>query len=261
MLLKDKNALVYGGGGSLGSVIARTFAREGARVFVAGRTARTLERVVEDITAAGGHAEAAVLDALDERAVEAHARSVAERHGGLDVSLNLVPRGDVQGTPLIEMSVEDFVRPVVTGLTAGFITARAAARHMTGRGCGVILALDSGSAHVSPLMGGTCPADAALDTFIRALAGEVGPSGVRALGMWVAGVPESLTVDKLAEVNPAMANEETLKGVLESLAALRMLRRSPGVAEIAETAAFLASDRAGGLTGTFVNVTGGMFTS
>ncbi|MEV1172579.1 SDR family oxidoreductase [Nonomuraea sp. NPDC049784] len=261
MLLQDKNAIIYGGGGSLGGVIARTFAREGARVFVAGRTREPLDGVVKEVTAAGGYAEAAVLDALDERAVDEHARDVADRYGSLDVSFNLVSRGDVQGTPLIEMTTDDFTRPIVTGITANFITARAAARHMTRQGSGVILALDSGSAHTSPLMGGTCPADAALDTFIRALAAEVGPSGVRALGLWVAGVPETLTAEKLGAVNPDMANEAALQGVLQGLASLRMTRRSPGVAEVAETAAFLASDRAGGLTATFVNVTGGMFAS
>lgn len=262
MLLENKNAIIYGGGGALGSGIAKTFAEEGARVFVTGRTAERLDVVVKEIIAAGGQAEAAVVDALDERVVDEHVRHVVERHGGLDISLNLAARGDVQGVPLIEMGTDEFLRPIVTGITANFITARAAARHMVGRGSGVILALDSGSAHLSPMMGGTGPADAALDTFIRNLAAEIGPRGVRALGLWVAGVPESLTPEKLATVNADLVlDEAAMKGLLENLANMRMLRRSPSLAEVAATAAFLASDRAGGMTATFVNVSGGMFPS
>lgn len=261
MLLDKKNAIIYGAGGGVGGGIARTFAREGATVYLAGRTRDALDAVAADIRGAGGRAEVAVLDAMDEDAVDAHARSVAQA-GPIDVSLNLVTRGDVQGTPLIEMSTADFTRPVLTGITTTFITARAAARHMVEQGSGVILALDSGSANGSPMLGGTGPADAALDTFIRNLAVELGPRGVRALGIWAAGIPETLTPDKIAKVNAGMVlDEAALRGMLDQLAAMRLLRRSPSLAEVAATAAFLASDAAAGITGTFVNVTGGMFTS
>jgi NAD(P)-dependent dehydrogenase (short-subunit alcohol dehydrogenase family) len=147
MLLENKNAVIYGGGGSIGGAVAREFAREGAHVFLAGRTRESLEAVASNIEANGGTAEVAVLDALDEEAVDAHAVAVAARAGSIDVSFNLVTRGDVQTIPLVEMTREDFVRPVTNGITANFITARAAARHMIEQGSGVILALDSGSAN------------------------------------------------------------------------------------------------------------------
>ena len=262
MLLEHKNAVIYGAGGAVGAGIARTFAREGARVFLTGRTRPTLDAVEKDITAAGGRADVAVVDALDERAVDAHAQAVIDEAGSLDISINLITRGDVQGTPLIEMATDDFVRPVTTGLTANFITARAAARHMVRRGSGVILALDSGSAHGSPMMGGTGAADAAMDTLVRNLAMEVGPSGVRVVGLWAAGIPDTLTPDKLAAVNRNLTlDDAALRGLLDQLAAMRMLRRSPTLAEVADAAAFLASDRAAAITGTFVNVTGGIFAS
>ncbi|GAA0366753.1 SDR family oxidoreductase [Microbispora corallina] len=261
MLLENKNAIIYGAGGAIGGGVARTFAREGARVFLAGRTRASLDRVAQDIVASGGRAEVAVLDATDERAVREHAAAVAAA-GGIDVSLNLVTRGDVQGVPLTELSADDFLRPVVTGLTATFVTATAAARHMVEQGSGVILALDSGSAVGSPMMGGTGPADAATDVFVRNLAAEVGPRGVRVLGLWAAGVPETLSPEKLAAVNGGLAlDEAAFRGLLGNLASMRMLRRSPGLQEVADTAAFLASDRAGGITATFVNVTGGIFPS
>ncbi|MFG2434402.1 SDR family NAD(P)-dependent oxidoreductase [Streptomyces sp. NPDC048508] len=255
MLLTDKTAVVYGAGGSIGGAVARTFAREGARVHLVGRTADTLETVAKDITAAGGHAETAVLDALDEAAVEAHVASL----DALDVSFNLVTRGDVQGLPLVDLSVEDFVRPVETGVRTNFITARAAARRMARSGSGVVLTLDSGSAHGSPMMGGTGPADAAIDTLVRNLATEQGPHGLRVVGLWAAGVPETLTREKLAAVDGNMnLDDAALQGLLANLAGMRLTRRNPTLAEIAATAAFLASDLAGGITGTFVNVTGGM---
>lgn len=137
--------------------------------------------------------------------------------GNLDISLNLVPRGDVQGIPLVDMSVEDYVRPITTGITTNFITARAAARHMITQGSGVILALDSGSAHGSPMMGATGSIDAALDTYIRNLAVEIGPHGVRALGIWVAGIPETFTPEKLSAVNNQLpASPEMMENILNA---------------------------------------------
>ncbi|MGH2343902.1 MAG: SDR family NAD(P)-dependent oxidoreductase, partial [Chloroflexota bacterium] len=160
MLLEKKNAIIYGAGGGIGGGVARTFAREGARMFLAGRTRENLDKVAREITDAGGSAEVAVVDALDGQAVDAHAHAVAAQAGSIDVSFNLVTRGDVQGIPLVEMTTADFTRAVTTGITTNFITARAAARQMIKQGRGVILALNSGSAHGSPMMGSTGPADA-----------------------------------------------------------------------------------------------------
>ncbi|WP_419994960.1 SDR family NAD(P)-dependent oxidoreductase [Streptomyces boninensis] len=260
MLLHDKNAVIYGAAGSIGAAVARTFAREGARVFLTGRTEATLAAVAKEIEAAGGRADVAVVDALDERAVEEHADAVVAAGGSLDVSLNLVPRGDAQGTPLLDMSVTDYTSAVTTGITTNFITARAAGRRMADQGSGVILALNSGSAHATPMMGSTCPTDAAIDTLIRQLAQGLGSSGVRALGMWVAGVPETITAEKLGAVDPALGSPEAVQGVLANLDSLRMLPKSPRLQEIAELATFLASDRAGAVTGTWVNGTA-MFAS
>jgi NAD(P)-dependent dehydrogenase (short-subunit alcohol dehydrogenase family) len=259
MLLENKNVVIYGAGGAIGRGVAATFAREGARVFLTGRSRPPLDTLAEAITAAGGAAEVAVVDALDEQAVDAHARSVAA-DGGIDVSLNLVSRGDVQGIPLADMTVAELMRAVTAGLSANFITARAAARHMAERGSGVILALNSGSAHGSPMMGSTGPADAAIDTFIRNLAVVVGPHGVRVLGLWVAGIPETLSPERLAAVNSSLQlDDAAFQGILDHLASMRLLRRSPGLEEVADAAAFLASDRTS-ITGTFVNATG-MFPS
>jgi NAD(P)-dependent dehydrogenase (short-subunit alcohol dehydrogenase family) len=262
MLLEDKNAVIYGGGGAIGGGLARTFAREGARVFLAGRTRESLEAVATDIRATGGSAEVTVVDALNERAVDEHARAVAAQAGSIDVSFNLVSRGDAQGIPLADMTTEDFIRPITTGIKANFITARAAARHMIRQGSGVILALDSGSANGSHMMGGTGPADAATDTFVRNLAAEIGPHGVRVVGLWTAGVPDTMSPEKLASVNSDLQlDDAAFQGLLARLDEMRMLRRSPRLDQVAAVAAFLASEQAAAITGTFVNVTSGMFSS
>jgi NAD(P)-dependent dehydrogenase (short-subunit alcohol dehydrogenase family) len=217
--------------------------------------------VAKEIGAAGGQAETAVLDVLDEQAVDEHARSVAASAGGIDISFNLATRGDVQGIPLTDMTTADFTRPIVNGVTANFITARAAARQMVKQGSGVILALDSGSAHGSTMMGGTGPADAATDTLVRNLAMEVGPHGVRVLGIWTAGLPETLTPEKLAAVSGGEPMpDEAFQGLLGHLDQMRITKRSPKLDEVAATAAFLASERAAAITGTFVNATS-IFTS
>jgi NAD(P)-dependent dehydrogenase (short-subunit alcohol dehydrogenase family) len=261
MLLEGKNAIVYGAAGGIGRGVASTFAREGAGVFLAGRTRESLDTVAADIAAAGGTAHVAVVDALDERAVDEHVAAVASQAGSVDVSFNLVSRGDVQGIPIVDMDAEEFGRAVTTGLLASFHTARAAARRMTEQRSGVILSLTSGSARgAMPLMGNTGPADAATETFMRYLAAEVGPQGVRVVGLHTAGVPETLTPESLARVNRSMAgmDEAAVEQLVAGIGQMTMLRRAPALAQVADAAAFLASDRAAAITGTIVNVTCGL---
>jgi NAD(P)-dependent dehydrogenase (short-subunit alcohol dehydrogenase family) len=177
------------------------------------------------------------------------------------VSFNLITRGDVQGIPLIEMATDDLLHAVVNGLRSNFITTRAAARHMVDQGSGVILVLDSGSANGSPMMGSTGPADATTDILVRNLAAEIGPRGVRVVGIWTAGLPETFSKEKIAAVDSRFQDEAAFQGLIESLDQMRMTRRSPRLKEVAATAAFLASAKAAAITGTFVNVTSGTFSS
>ena len=96
-----------------------------------GAPGRRLEEVAEAIRAAGGTAQAAEVDALDEGAVDQHADAVAAEAGGIDISFNLITHPLTHGTPMAEMAVEDFMAPVETAARTTFLTARAAARHMT----------------------------------------------------------------------------------------------------------------------------------
>jgi len=256
-LLEGKNAIIYGGGGGIGGGVARTFAREGATVFLAGRTKETLQKVADDITSNSGKAEVAVLDALDEKAIDKHAKSVVDQVGSIDVSFNLITRGDAQGKPLIEMTKEDLLRAVVNGLQSSFLTARAAARRMIEQRSGVILHLNSASGEgAQPGMGSTGPADAATESFMRYLAAELGPHGIRVCGIWTAAVVETLTKEKFAAVTGGNAPDPEM--VVQMISGMAALRRAPRLADVAEAAAFLASDRAAGITGTMTNVTSGL---
>lgn len=263
MLLENKNAVIYGAGGVVGGGVARAFARNGARVFLTGRTLDKLKTLADDITADGGRADVAVVDALDEKAVDDHADAMAAETGGIDISFNLIFRGDLHGTPLAELSTEDFMRPITTAVTSTFITARAAARHMIGQRRGVILSMNSGSARGGQvLLGGSGPTDAAIDTLIRNLAAELGPEGIRVFGVWAAGIPETILPEKLATVNPNLdlfGNATATQDLKARLDRMRMARRSPTLEEISDLISFLVSDRGAPFTGTCLNATGGMF--
>lgn len=246
MLLDGKNAVIYGGGGSIGGAVARAFAREGATVFLAGRTLARLAAVAEQIRAAGGRAEVAELDALDARAVDEHADEIARRAGSLDVSLNVIQHGDVQGTPMAEMAVEDFVRPVETAVRTTFITWRAAARHMIRQGGGAILAFGGdGDPMRDHYLGGLQVAFSAIETMRRQLAMEVGRHGVRVVTLRTGGIPESI---------PAGMRDAIVE---RSLRPLAMLDRLATLEDVGHAAAFAASDRARTMTAATINISCG----
>ena len=137
-MLKDKVAVIYGAGGAVGGAVARAFGSEGAKLFLTGRNLAPVEVVAKDVVAAGGSAEAAEVDALDEQAVDEHLQSVIDTAGRVDISFNAVgiPSTNVLYVPLVELDVEHFSLPITTLVTPYFVTARLAARHMIPNGVG-----------------------------------------------------------------------------------------------------------------------------
>ena len=259
MLLKDKNAVIYGGGGAVGGAIARAFAREGARVHLAGRTLAPLEKVAGAIRADGGVAEVAQADALEPEAVEQHLANVVGVAGRIDILVNATSlRGDLQGTPLLEMPAEDFTLPILTAARTNFLTATAAARHMVKGGSGVILMLSTSAAVLSGrdrryhLTGGFSTACAATEAFARSLAGELGPRGVRVLCLRPDALPE--TWGEHAEVEGGNGPKGEVWRYMEGGTALGRL---PALAQVANAAVFAASDFSGAMTGTVLNLTCG----
>jgi 3-oxoacyl-[acyl-carrier protein] reductase len=190
MLLEAKSAIICGGGGAVGSAVARALAREGARVFLADRTMNTLDDVAWTIRGTGGAAEVAQVDAVDPAAVAAHAAAVAGAAGGIDIAFNATSNEDVQGIPLLDMRYEDFMRPVNKAVTSLFVTATAVARHMRCCGSGVILVMGGGREAI-PSLGGAHVAWTALAGPCRQLACELGPDGIRVAWVLSPGSPDA----------------------------------------------------------------------
>jgi 3-oxoacyl-[acyl-carrier protein] reductase len=257
MLLEDKNAVIYGAGGAVGGAVARAFAREGAKIFLAGRTMAPLDAVAKDIVAAGGAAETASVDALDDRAVEAHIGDVAGRAGRIDIFFNAIGMEDVQGSPLTVMRYEDFMRPVTISMKSQFLTTTAVARRMIEQRAGVILAITATPARMAfAHVGGFGVACAAIESLCRGLAAEVGPHGVRVVCLRSAGSPDSPGYQRAASEHARAAGltDERFETVLKEQT---LLHRMPMLAEVASVAVFLASDRASAITGAVANVTCG----
>jgi len=266
LLLEDKNAVIYGGGGAIGGAVARVFAREGARVFIAGRTQEKLDAVARDITAAGGTVETALVDVLDQQAVEKHAEAVATTAGSIDIALNAVSIMHDQGTPLADLSLEEFMRPIDGFLRTLFITSKAVARHMGARRPGVVLTLSEPGAKLaaSGILGHGVSA-AGKEAFSRLLAAELAPSDIRVINLRphaVIDAPAAGSYTKDLFTQFAAAAGQSVPEFLESGGMVQgtLLKKLPTLSEIAETAAFLASDRAGAMTGTIANLTAGALT-
>jgi len=257
MLLENKNAVVYGAAGAVGSAVARAFAREGAHVFLAGRTAATLEALAGEIAAAGGKADFSVVDALDEQSVESFVSSVAQRAGSIDISFNAIGLEDDQGLPLIEMTQQRFALPVNIALTSHFYTANAATRHMAKNRSGVIMAITANAARTAQAnMGGFGVACAAIEGFCRQLAAEVGRHGIRVVCLRSSGSPDAPGVSEV--LNQHAANAGISRQEFETrFAASTLLKRLPLLAEVANVAVLMASDLASPITGAVANVTCG----
>jgi NAD(P)-dependent dehydrogenase (short-subunit alcohol dehydrogenase family) len=257
MLLENKVAVVYGGGGIIGGAVARAFASEGARVFIAGRTKDTLEAVAAEISHAGAVANLAIVDALDEAAVEGHFASVVGAAGAVDICFNAVSHGDVHGSPLVTMPLDDFIRPVTTATRTLFLTTKAAARHMTQRGSGVIMAITATTSRQTiPEVGGTGVAFDAIESQCRQWAAELGPLGVRVVWLLTTGIPEALHG---GDQQPAYGRGSpmTRDQHVEWMRDKTMLHRLTTLADVGAAAAWLASDAAKGMTAVGLNLTDG----
>jgi 3-oxoacyl-[acyl-carrier protein] reductase len=257
MLLEKKNAVIYGGGGAIGAAVARAFASEGASVFLAGRTLASVEAVAKQISLAGGAAQASSVDARDQRAVAEHLDAVAERSGSIDVSFNAAGIGWDLGTPVVDMTLDDFVVPIADGMRTHVVTATAAARHMIGQRSGVILAITATPARKPiPLVGNFGVGCAAIEALCRQLALELGPHGIRVVCLRSAGSPDSPGVDK---VNHFLAQKAGISQDAFDVSRVEstLLKRLPMLAEVASAAVLMASDRASAITGAVANVTCG----
>ncbi|MGW0246381.1 SDR family NAD(P)-dependent oxidoreductase [Nocardia goodfellowii] len=245
MMLADKNAVIYGAGGSIGSAMAEGFAAEGANCFLVGRTAATLDAVAERIRARGGRAETAVVDVFDATAVADHADAIVEKTGSLDISVNVISQTAIF-QPLIDISVTDFADSMARLVTSQLLTTKTAARHMIAQKSGAILFF-GGSAPGSkvPGLGNVQVGFDALEGLRRQWAADLGPHGVRVVTLLTGGIPESFP--DIPETEPAR------QGIHDAT----LLGRAASLADVGHVAAFVASERGRSLTATQINISCG----
>ncbi|HLV97667.1 MAG TPA: SDR family oxidoreductase [Ktedonobacterales bacterium] len=257
MLLEQKTAVIYGAAGAIGGAVARAFSREGARVFLAGHTRAPLEALAQELSQAGDVAEAAQVDALDALSIEGHLHTVVEKTGGIDIAFNAISIGYTQGTPLVDLPLETFSLGIADAMKTQFLTSTAAARHMQKRGSGVIMTLTATPARMLlPNQGNFGIACAAIERLCKQLACELGPQGIRVICLRSAGSPDAAGVAWAIRVLAKQAGVSP-EAFEVSVAEKTLLKRLPKLAEVAEMAVLMASDRASAMTGAVANVTCG----
>ncbi len=257
MLLKNKVAVTYGAAGAIGGAVARSFAREGARVFLTGHRLSPVEAIAREITASGGSAEATEVNARDETAIDAHLQSVVDRTGRVDISFNAIGISDTEilGVPLLQLKQEAFFVPIESYVKSYFLTARLAARRMIASKAGVIMTLTAPPARTgAPLLGGYAPSQAAKDALTRCLSAELASSGIRVVSLRPQAIPETDTIKDVFKLKGGGVSWEQWQTMM---ATRTHTRRLTTLDEVGNVAAFLASDRASGMTGTAVNLTMG----
>ncbi|MDT0309220.1 glucose 1-dehydrogenase [Streptomyces sp. DSM 44917] len=248
-LLAGKVAFISGAGRGIGAAAARLFAREGARVLLAARTESQLKAVTEEIRAAGGTAAYAVCDLADPAAVRAAVDRAVELYGRLDVAFNNGATVQRPG-PMDELPEAEFDHLYAVNLKGVWVSmaAEVAAIRATAGSGSIVNNSSVGS------LGGNAelPAYGAMKRAVNSLTESAaltyGPEGIR-----VNAIAPGLTLTEMVS-----AWEEQSPGVIDSLAERAPLRRPAAPEEIAEAAAWLASDRASYVTGTVLRVDGGL---
>jgi 3-oxoacyl-[acyl-carrier protein] reductase len=257
MLLQNKNAVLFAAGGSVGGAIALAMAKAGATVFLSNHHAEPVQKLARKIISEGGKAEAAKVDALNEKEVNDYINEVIKKAGTIDVSMNLIRTEDLQGIPLVDLAFDDFVRPVRRVTESHFITGTAAGRAMMKQGSGVILSLTATPGGIGyPTAGGFGPACSVIEKISLGLASELGPYHVRVVNIRSAGSPDSKPFQDAMAYGGNKA-VEFIKKIEDDT----MLKKMPLMNDIASVAVFLASEMAAGITGVTVDVTCGTTTA
>ena len=253
MTLENKNAVIYGAGGSLGGAVAKALAEAGAKVFLTGRNISSVQKVADEILKSGGKVEVDVVDALDEKAVNNHIKTMMQKAGTVDISFNAIGIDIVMNIPLVDISVKDFITPIAQTMQTRFLTAKAAAKVMMKQKSGVILTLTATPGGIGyPYNGAFAPACCAVENFSTNLAMELGIYGIRVVNMRSGGSPDSTIFKDGMDTQP-----EVMEPILKQMEADTILKKLPLMADIANLAVFLSSDLAGKITGVTVDVSCG----
>ena len=259
-ILKGKHAVVFGAGGTIGAAVAKEFAAEGAEVFLSGRTKSNVDAIAKQIAANGGKVHASVIDTLNDTAVNDYLDGIVNQTGKVDIVLDVVgPLAKDYGnsTMAVDLSVEEFMVPLMTMVKSRFITTRAAARQMIKAHSGVII-LVTGSPAKPHVPGATAigAAFGAMENLVANLAFEVSPLGVRVVCVRTLANVDSRSIQDTVGIIASRLGI-TKDQAIAQIAQSSLLKVPATVADTANSAVLLASDRARMLTGTVVNATAG----
>lgn len=256
--LENKVAVIYGNG-TVGCAVAKTFALQGAQVFFAGRTKTKLDAVANEVKAANGKIETSVLDALDEHAIHAHFNDIVKKSGRVDISFNTIglPQTGIQGKPLVELSLEDFFRPIASYTQSQFLTSKVAAAHMVKEGGVILMHVPNASRMSAPFVGGMIPAWAALEALCRSLSVEYGQHGVRSICLLTTGIHDTPLIAEVWDIH-RHAHNVTLDQFYEIMRSHTHRKHLTTLRELTDAAVFAASDEGSAITGSIFNLTAGM---
>ncbi|HWC79678.1 MAG TPA: SDR family oxidoreductase [Pseudonocardiaceae bacterium] len=246
--LDGKRVFVTGSGAGIGKAIAALFVERGARVVVSDINADAAKSSAEEVGAAG----VANCDVTDEAQVQAAVQSAVDQLGGLDVLVNNA--GIEVSSPLLQQSTDSFDKIFAVNVRGAFVAMKAAIGHlMESKGNIVNIASIAGIGG-SPLLGSYCATKAAIIQLTRVAAVEMRPSGVRVNAV-CPGFADTAMVERLV---PDF--EAATQIPFGDLVAMKQGRLGTP-REIAEVAAFLASDRASWVTGSHYVLDGGLTAS
>ncbi|HTL08206.1 MAG TPA: SDR family oxidoreductase [Chitinophagaceae bacterium] len=257
--LTDKVAVIYGNG-AVGAAIAESFTQQGAKVFLAGRTANKMSAIAAKIASQGHTIETALVDALDEKAIEGFVSDVVRKAGKIDISFNTIgiPQKGIQGIALADLSLESFFNPIKTYVQSHFLTAKAATWEMVKQGSGVILMHVPNASHISPpFVGGMVPAWSAVEALCRSLSVEYGQLGIRSVCLLSTGIPETPLIDEVWEIH-GKAHNISFAQFHNMMENATHRKRLTSLRELGDAAVFLASEESSAISGTILNLTAGM---
>ncbi|WP_119295069.1 SDR family oxidoreductase [Streptomyces sp. YIM 130001] len=246
-LLNGKVVFITGASRGIGAAAARLFAAEGACVVLAARSTDALDRIVTEIRADGGVADAVPLDLADRTGIRAAVDRVQELHGRLDGAFNNAAAVQQPG-PLDTTTDEDIDEQFAVNFRSHWTAMTAEAALMRQAGGGAIVNTSSiGSRRANPALPAYGAMKRALNSITESAAVTWGSEGIRVNGITPGGTATEM-IDAWEAVSP---------GVIEHNIAATPLGRMAAPREVAEVAAWLLSDRASMVTGAMVPVDGG----
>jgi len=244
--LKDKVAVVFAASGAIAGAVARSFAQHGAKVYLTARNLETVKALSQEIKAAGGRAEAGKVDALNEAEIDTFLTKVVADNGRLDIVFNGIGVGynEMGGRPPTTVATfEQFMAPMEKIVGSQFLTSRTAAKHMIRcRSEGTILLLTAAlSRSKLANLAGITAASAAVEGLTRVMATEWGSDNIKVICICSGALMETKRISGWIDASAKHLGIPP-EQLVAQYKAFDILKTSPTLNQVGETAAFLASE-------------------